>query len=155
MQSTLVAVRAGAKKAPGGNRPRPSRANAVPGCALTAALAAMGGRWKLFVVYRLWDGPLHFAALRRSLPEMSAKVLTQQLREMQADGLVSRTSSGPVPAPVVYALTEHGVSLLAVAECVRRWGITHQAVYAAAGNADEPVDARARCDATAASVPSV
>lgn len=154
MQSTLAVARAGAKKAPAGNRPRRPRANAVPGCALTAALAAMGGRWKLFILYRLSDGALHFAALRRSLPEMSAKVLAQQLREMQADGLVSRTSSGPVPAPVVYALTGHGLSLLPVAECVRRWGITHQAVHAAAGNADEPVDPRASCDVTAASLPS-
>ena len=130
-----------AKKEPAGNRPR---ANAIPGCALTAALAALGGRWKLFVVYRLADGPLHFAALRRSLPEMSAKVLAQQLREMAADGLVSRTRSGPVPAPVRYALTAHGRSVLPVAEAIRRWGQQHQAAYAQAALV---VDARASCDA--------
>ncbi|MBW8892494.1 MAG: helix-turn-helix transcriptional regulator [Burkholderiales bacterium] len=73
-----------AKKAPAGNRSRPARGNAIPGCALTAALAAIGGRWKLFVVYRLADGPRHFAALRRSLPDVSAKVLAEQLRELQA-----------------------------------------------------------------------
>jgi DNA-binding HxlR family transcriptional regulator len=147
MQSTLAAAPALAKKAPAGNRPRASRSNAVPGCALTAALAAMGGRWKLFIVYRLFNGSLHFAALRRSLPQMSAKVLTEQLREMQADGLVSRTSSGPVPAPVVYELTAHGRSLLPVAEAVRHWGIAHQAVRAAEGVAELAVDARASCDA--------
>ncbi len=128
-----------AKKAPAGNHPRTARNNAIPGCALTAALAAIGGRWKLFIVYRLADGPLHFAALRRSLPDMSAKVLAEQLRELQADGLVSRESSGPVPATVHYALTPHGLSVLPVAEAIRRWGLTHQ------GALEAPVDPRATC----------
>jgi len=131
-----------AKKAPAGNRP--ARGNAIPGCALTAALAAIGGRWKLFVVYRLADGPLHFAALRRSLPDMSAKVLTEQLRELQADGLVSRERTGPVPAVVHYALTPHGRSVLPVAEAIRGWGLAHQAAFAPAQPA-EAIDARATC----------
>ena len=136
-----------AKKAPAGNRSRGARANALAGCALTAALAAVGGRWKLFVVYRLAEGPRHFAALRRSLPDMSAKVLAQQLRELQADGLVSRERSGPVPALVFYALTSHGRSVLPVAEEIRRWGIAHQAAHADRVQPDEVVDARAVCDA--------
>jgi DNA-binding HxlR family transcriptional regulator len=150
MPTTVASTIAGAKKAPAGNRPRAGRANAVSGCALTAALAAMGGRWKLFIVYRLAEGPLHFAALRRSLPEMSAKVLAQQLREMQADGLVSRASRGPVPAPVVYALAPHGRSLLPVAEAIRRWGMTHQDFRAGSSQPDIPTDARAICDAAIA-----
>jgi len=133
-----------AKKAPAGNHPRPARSNAIPGCALTAALAALGGRWKLFVVYRLADGPLHFAALRRSLPEVSAKVLAEQLRELQADGLVSRERTGPVPAVVQYALTAHGRSVLPVAETLRRWGLSHQEAFAA-DPADGAIDARAAC----------
>jgi len=143
-----------AKKAPGGNHARAARAarvnaraNAIPGCALTAALAAVGGRWKLFVVYRLADGPRHFAALRRSLPDVSAKVLAQQLREMQADGLVSRERSGPVPAWVHYALTSHGRSVLPVAEAIRRWGMAHQAAHPDRVEPDGPVDGRAACDA--------
>lgn len=134
-----------AKKAPAGNRPRQARGNAIPGCALTAALAAIGGRWKLFVVYRLADGPLHFAALRRSLPEMSAKVLAEQLRELQADGLVSRERTGPVPAVVRYALTGHGRSVLPVAEAIRGWGIAHQAAFASDAP-DAAPDARAACN---------
>jgi DNA-binding HxlR family transcriptional regulator len=135
-----------AKKAPAGNRSRVARANAIPGCALTAALAAIGGRWKLFVVYRLADGPRHFAALRRSLPDVSAKVLAQQLRELQADGLVSRERSGPVPALVHYALTSHGRSVLPVAEEIRRWGIAHQAAHASLAPDDGAPDVRAACD---------
>ena len=136
-----------AKKAPGGNRSRAARANAIPGCALTAALTAVGGRWKLFVVYRLAEGPRHFAALRRSLPDVSAKVLAQQLRELLADGLVSRERSGPVPARVFYALTPHGRSVLPVAEAIRRWGMTHQAAHPALAQVDRVVDQRAVCDA--------
>ena len=145
-----------AKKAPAGNRARSARSNAIPGCALTAALAAIGGRWKLFVVYRLADGPRHFAALRRSLPDVSAKVLAQQLRELQARGLVSRERSGPVPALVFYRLTAHGRSVLPVAEDIRRWGMTHQAAHADPGQADEAVDVRAVCDAatTGAAAPT-
>ena len=123
-----------------------ARRNAVSGCALTAALAAMGGRWKLFITYRLSDGPMHFSALRRSLPEMSAKVLAQQLREMQADGLVDRQPGGPVPAPVAYALTSHGKSLLPVADAIRRWGIVHQGVHARSGRAEGASDPRAVCE---------
>jgi DNA-binding HxlR family transcriptional regulator len=136
-----------AKKAPGGNRWRVARVNAIPGCALTAALAAIGGRWKLFIVYRLADGPRHFADLRRSLPDMSAKVLAQQLRELQADGLVSRERSGPVPAFVHYALTSHGRSVLPVAEQIRRWGLAHQSAQANPAQPQDVVDVRAVCDA--------
>jgi DNA-binding HxlR family transcriptional regulator len=145
MQATVASAILTTKKAPAGNRPAAARVNPVSGCALTAALAAMGGRWKLFIVYRLSDGPMHFAALRRSLPEMSAKVLVQQLREMQADGLVQRKARGPVPAPVIYALTPHGRSLLPVAEAIRRWGIAHQDFHARSGRRDAATNARAVC----------
>lgn len=137
-----------AKKALAGNRSRAARGNVIPGCALTAALAALGGRWKLFIVYRLAGGPSHFAALRRSLPAVSAKVLTEQLRELQADGLVSRERSGPVPAVVHYALTAHGLSVLPVAEELRRWGMAHQAAFAPVLGGPAP-DPRARCDEAA------
>ena len=150
METTLSSTVNGAKKAPGGNRSHDARVNAISGCALTAALAAIGGRWKLFVVYRLADGPRHFAALRRSLPDVSAKVLAQQLRELQADGLVSRERSGPVPALVHYALTSHGRSVLPVAEEIRRWGIAHQAAHANRVEPDGVVDARAVCSAALA-----
>jgi len=153
-ETTLSSAMSIAKKAPGGNRPRVARANAIPGCALTAALSAVGGRWKLFVVYRLADGPRHFAALRRSLPDVSAKVLAQQLCELQADGLVSRERSGPVPALVFYALTAHGRSVLPLAEAIRRWGAVHQSAQQSAhesadsaGASDGVVDPRAACNA--------
>lgn len=102
-----------------------SRPNPVPGCSITAAVAAVGGKWKLIVVYRLGDGPKHFAALRRLLPGISQKVLTEQLRELIDDGLVVREETGPVPAPVRYRLTEYGLTALPLARAMADWGETH------------------------------
>jgi DNA-binding HxlR family transcriptional regulator len=100
------------KKAPTGNRTLRRRANPVSGCPLTAALAAIGGKWKLIIVYWLADSPRHFAALRQAAPGISQKVLTQQLRELVGDGIVHRQPKGAVPAPVEYSLTVYGRSLL-------------------------------------------
>lgn len=114
------------KKEPSGNHSRPSgRANPVGGCPLTAALAAIGGKWKLIIVYWLAESPKHFAALRREMPGISQKVLTEQLRELVGDGIVKRQPKGAVPAPVEYSLTDYGKSMLPLVEDVRVWGRTH------------------------------
>jgi DNA-binding HxlR family transcriptional regulator len=115
------------KKAPTGNRTLRRRANPVSGCPLTAALAAIGGKWKLIIVYWLADSPRHFAALRQAAPGISQKVLTQQLRELVSDGIVHRQPKGAVPAPVEYSLTVYGRSLLPLVEDVRLWGKAHMA----------------------------
>jgi DNA-binding HxlR family transcriptional regulator len=113
------------KKAPAGNHTRFGRSNPVGGCPLTAALAAIGGKWKLIIVYLLAESPKHFAALRKIMPGISQKVLTQQLRELVSDGIVHRQPKGAVPAPVEYSLTDYGRSLLPLVEDVRLWGRTH------------------------------
>ena len=102
-----------------------SRPNPVSDCPLTAALAAIGGKWKLIVIYWLAESPKHFAALRHLIPDISQKVLSEQLRELIADDIVRREQTGPIPAPVVYSLTEYGRSLLPLVESVRRWGRAH------------------------------
>ncbi|HMF97525.1 MAG TPA: helix-turn-helix domain-containing protein [Vicinamibacterales bacterium] len=94
-------------------------------CPLTAALAAMGGKWKLIIVYWLASAPRQFLALRRLMPPISTKVLTEQLRELMADGIVRQRRTGRVPAPVVYSLTDYGCSLLPIAKSVRVWGRRH------------------------------
>ena len=113
------------KKAPSGNHTRPGRPNPVGGCPLTAALAAIGGKWKLIIVYWLAQSPKHFAALRRDMPGISQKVLTQQLRELVSDGIVQRQPKGAIPAPVEYSLTDYGRSVLPLVEDVRLWGRAH------------------------------
>jgi DNA-binding HxlR family transcriptional regulator len=101
------------------------RPNAIEGCPLTAAMAAVGGKWKLVIVYWLAQSPLHFAALRRRTGPISQKVLTQQLRELIADGLVRREATGSIPAPVIYSLTGYGASLRPLLEQLLLWGRLH------------------------------
>src|SRR5215216_7303229 len=113
------------KKAPSGNHTRLRRPNPVGGCPLTAALAAIGGKWKLIIVYWLAESPKHFAALRQVMSGISQKVLTEQLRELVNDGIVQRQPTGAIPAPVEYSLTDYGQSLLPLVEDIRRWGRNH------------------------------
>ena len=117
------------KKVPLGNdtqaKSLPRRANPVGGCPLTAALAAIGGKWKLIILYWLAESPKHFAALQRAMPGISQKVLTQQLRELVSDKIVQRKPKGAVPAPVEYSLTDYGQSVLPLVEDVRLWGREH------------------------------
>ena len=115
------------KKALSGNVERRVRPNPVEGCPLTAALAAIGGKWKLIIVYWLAESPKHFAALRKAMPRISQKVLTQQLRELVNDGIVNREPKGAVPAPVEYSLSEYGRSVLPLVEDARLWGRAHLA----------------------------
>ena len=113
------------KKAPAGNHTHLGRPNPVGGCPLTAALAAIGGKWKLIILYWLAESPKHFAALRRVMPGISQKVLTQQLRELVSDGILQRKPKGAIPAPVEYSLTDYGRSVLPLVEDVRLWGRAH------------------------------
>jgi DNA-binding HxlR family transcriptional regulator len=126
---TIIRDMSSIKKAPSGNqmneRVRQGRTNQVEGCPLTAALAAIGGKWKLIIVYLLADSPKHFAAIRQVITSISQKVLTQQLRELMSDGIVHRQPMGAVPARVEYSLTDYGRSLLPLVEDVRRWGRSH------------------------------
>ena len=92
------------------------------GCPLTAALAAIGGKWKLIIVYWLAESPRHFAALRQAIHGISQKVLTQQLRELVCDEIVQRQPKGVVPAPVEYSLTDKGQALLPIIEDMRSYG---------------------------------
>ena len=113
------------KKEPSGNGGRRQRTNPVSGCPLTAAFAAIGGKWKLIILYWLAESPQHFAGLRKLIPGISQKVLTEQLRELIADQIVRREPKGKVPAPVEYSLTEYGESVVPLVEIVRTWGRGH------------------------------
>jgi DNA-binding HxlR family transcriptional regulator len=113
------------KKVLSGNPAPKRRDNPVTGCPLTAALAAIGGKWKLIIIYWLAESPKHFAALKREMDSISQKVLTEQLRELEADGIIRRKPTGPVPATVEYSLTEYGRSVVPLVESVRLWGRGH------------------------------
>jgi DNA-binding HxlR family transcriptional regulator len=103
----------------------PRRRNPISDCPLTAALAAISGKWKLIIIYWLAESPRHFAALRKLMPSISQKVLTQQLRELVADDIVHRAARGKAPAPVTYTLTDYGRSVVPLVEQARLWGRGH------------------------------
>jgi len=113
------------KKALSGNRPSTRRRNPISDCPLTAAMAALGGKWKMLIIYWLAESPKHFAAIRKVMSGISQKVLTQQLRELADDGIVRRQPTGAAPAPVEYSLTDYGRSLVPLIESVRLFGRGH------------------------------
>ncbi|MFY2559464.1 winged helix-turn-helix transcriptional regulator [Corallococcus terminator] len=100
------------------------------------ALKVIGGRWKIFVLYFLFEGPKRLSELRRVIPGVSQKVLVQQLREMETHGLVSREVFAEVPPRVVYTATALGLSLRAIVASLCDWGRRHAAELRAL---DEPV----------------
>lgn len=89
---------------------------------LEEALGVLEGRWKILILYHLFSAPvMRFSALRRALPGISQKMLIQQLRELEKDGVVSREVYPQVPPRVEYALTARGSALLPVLKELHAW----------------------------------
>ncbi|MGH8063516.1 MAG: winged helix-turn-helix transcriptional regulator [Pseudoxanthomonas sp.] len=112
------------KIAPAGAYPL-AKPHPLADCPLHAAFNAVGGKWKLTILYWLARETHHFSALLRRVAPISHKVLTEQLRELEADGLVERLRTGPVPAPVQYRLSDYGRTVLPLVESARTWGLAH------------------------------
>lgn len=94
-------------------------------CGLDAAVDVVGGKWKTLILWALSVEPRRFGELRRTVEGISEKVLIQQLRELERDGIVKREVHRQVPPKVVYSLTPLGVSLDAALEPLGRWGEEH------------------------------
>jgi DNA-binding HxlR family transcriptional regulator len=93
------------------------------GCPAEITLAVIGGRWKVLILYQLFQGTKRFSEMKRTLKGITQKMLTQQLREMERDGIVHRTVYPQVPPKVEYRLTSRGESLQPVVHAMCRWGI--------------------------------
>ena len=103
----------------------------LTGCPAERTLQVVGGRWKIFILHQLFDQTLRFAELQRSILGMTnksvtPKMLTQELRQMEADGLVLRQVYAQVPPKVEYSLTPLGASLRPVVEAMVDWGRAHE-----------------------------
>ncbi|WP_051963159.1 winged helix-turn-helix transcriptional regulator [Deinococcus misasensis] len=109
-----------------------------PACPTTVTLNVIGGRWKVSILYLLFLRPHRFAELRRKLTPVTEKMLIQQLRELESDGVVQRRVFGEVPPKVEYSLTSHGESLRPVIDAMVRWGLEHQ--YHPTPNPEVPLD---------------
>ncbi|MFF0446800.1 winged helix-turn-helix transcriptional regulator [Streptomyces sp. NPDC004609] len=98
-------------------------------CGLDAAVDVVGGKWKPLILWALDDrGTLRFGELRRNVPGVSEKMLIQQLRELEADGIVHREVYREVPPRVEYSLTELGDALNKALEPLGEWGNTFMEV---------------------------
>jgi DNA-binding HxlR family transcriptional regulator len=94
-------------------------------CPVEAALDVIGGKWKVLIMCWLKEGVYRFGQLRRKIAGVSERMLTQQLRELERDGVVERTVHAEVPPKVEYALTPFGDTLRPVLGMLYEWGETH------------------------------
>lgn len=94
-------------------------------CPLYTAIGVVSGRWKPMIIQRLARGPHGFGELQRAMPRVTAKVLREQLRQLQADGLVRRRALTPARLGVRYALTPYAKTLDPVFGALVKWGMQH------------------------------
>jgi len=96
------------------------------GCSVEATVSVIGGLWKPLLLFHLLRGRMRFNALCRQIPSATARMITLQLRELERDGIISRTVYAQVPPKVEYELTELGRSLQPVLLSMREWGARFQ-----------------------------
>jgi DNA-binding HxlR family transcriptional regulator len=95
----------------------------LPDCPVQTCLNLISDKWKILILRDLMTGTKRFSQLKKSLTPITQKMLTQQLREMEGDGIVHREVYACVPPKVEYSLTELGESLTPVIDAMRNWGI--------------------------------
>lgn len=94
----------------------------LPACPVQTCLEFIFDKWKVLIIRDLMTGTKRFSELKKSLSPVTQKMLTQQLREMETDGLINRKVYPVVPPKVEYSLTELGLSLKPVIDAMRTWG---------------------------------
>ena len=98
----------------------------MPACPVATTVRLIGSKWKLLIIRNLLQRPWRFNELRKNLEGISQKVLTDSLRSMEADGIVTRTVYPEVPPRVEYALSELGESMRPVMDAMEKWGINYK-----------------------------
>ncbi|MCD7802012.1 MAG: helix-turn-helix transcriptional regulator [Clostridiales bacterium] len=99
----------------------------LPACPVETTLTLISDKWKVLILRDLMPGTKRFGELKKSIGHVSQKVLTAQLRQMEASGLVTRTVFPEVPPHVEYTLTELGYSLKPILDAMREWGEHYKA----------------------------
>ncbi len=94
-------------------------------CPVETTLKVLGGKWKTILLYHLEDKPKRFSELQRAIPQITVKMLTQQLKELHKDGVINRKVYPQVPPKVEYSITEHGKTLKPVIHAMCQWGLAH------------------------------
>ena len=102
-------------------------AGAVAHCSVDTTLNVIGGKWKPVILYHLRSGPKRFNELRRLLPAITQRMLTAQLRQLEADAVIERKIFPVIPPHVEYKLSPVGASLMPILTAMAEWGAAHDA----------------------------
>jgi DNA-binding HxlR family transcriptional regulator len=97
----------------------------IKGCPVQATIAVLAGKWKVQIFWHLSFGRLRFAELRKKLPKISEKVLTEHLRQLERDGVIVREVTRSIPPAVSYGLNAEGEKLVPIMESLCDWGSEH------------------------------
>lgn len=95
-------------------------------CPVELTLATVQGKWKVLILWHLRSATLRYSELKRALPKVTHKMLSQQLRELESDGLIHREVYPVVPPKTEYSLTEEGLTLLPVLSAMQQWGLRYK-----------------------------
>jgi DNA-binding HxlR family transcriptional regulator len=115
---------------------RHSRLNCSPGCSVEATVSLIDGKWKCVILFHLLNGTLRFNEIRRQVPDITQRMLTNQLREMEADGLIVREVYPQVPPKVEYSLSPLGRSMEPVLIALKIWGDANINLFAQPDSSD-------------------
>ena len=99
-----------------------TKAELIPECPVATTVQLIGNKWKLLIIRNLLARPWRFNELQKNLDGISQKVLTDSLRSMEADGIITRTVYPEVPPRVEYALSDLGQSLQPILDAMKAWG---------------------------------
>lgn len=99
----------------------------LPACPVATTVQIIGSKWKLLILRNLLARPWRFNELRKNLEGISQKVLTDSLRSMEEDGIITRTVYPEVPPRVEYSLSELGESMRPIIKAMEQWGMDYQA----------------------------
>ena len=97
----------------------------VSACPVTTTLSVIGGKWKPIILFVILEEKKRFGEIKKLIPAITQKMLTQQLRELEEDCIIHRTVYPVVPPKVEYAMTEYGKSLSPILKSMAEWGQRH------------------------------
>ena len=97
-------------------------------CQVQGALSILTGKWKpIILLYLMSEGTMRYGELKKALVDITPKMLTTQLRDLESEGLIHRKVYPEVPPKVEYSITEYGMTLKSILEAMHEWGISHVA----------------------------
>ena len=103
----------------------------LPDCPVATTVQLIGNKWKLLIIRNLLRAPQRFTEIKRTVPGISQKVLTDNLRALESDGLVTREVFAEIPPRVVYSLSDLGNTLRPIIEAMQDWGTDYKKLVSA------------------------